>query len=77
MVKEMKQWDNWKYLWMAMSTVQLVAMVLDPNYKPPTGKEKLYQQQLTYIYKVLIDTVLESSLRAILHGGDAETILKM
>jgi hypothetical protein len=30
-----------------------------------------------HIYKVLLDTVLESSLRAILHWGDADTILKM
>jgi hypothetical protein len=30
-----------------------------------------------YVYKVLLDTVLESSLQAILHWGDADTILKM
>jgi hypothetical protein len=30
-----------------------------------------------YIYKVLLDTVLESSLRAILHWGDADTVPKM
>ena len=41
------------------------------------GEEKLYCQQLTYVYKVLLDTVLESSLRAILHWGDADTVPKM
>jgi hypothetical protein len=52
-------------------------MVLDPNYKPPAGEEKLYHQQLMYVYKVLLNTVLESSLRAILHHGDTDTVPKM
>jgi hypothetical protein len=52
---------------MAMATAQLVEMVLNPNYQPQAGDEKLYHQQLMHIYKVLLDTVLESSLRAILH----------
>jgi hypothetical protein len=69
--------EKWKCLWMATATAQLVEMVLDPNYKPQTGEEKLYCQQLTYIYKVLLNTVLKSSLRAILHRGDAETVPKM
>jgi hypothetical protein len=38
----MKQWDKWKCLWMAMATAQLVKMVLDSNYKPPAGEEKLH-----------------------------------
>ncbi len=52
---------------MATATAQLVHMVLDPNYKPPAGEEKLYYCQLMYVYIVLLNTVLESSLRAILH----------
>jgi hypothetical protein len=68
MLKEqMKQWDKWKCLWTATATAQLVEMVLDPNYKLPAGEEKLYHWQLTYVYKVPLDTVLKSSLRAILH----------
>jgi hypothetical protein len=73
----MKQWDKWKCLWTAMATAQLVEMVLDPNYRPQAGEEKLHCQQLTYVYKVLLDTVLESSLIAILHWGDTDTVLKM
>jgi hypothetical protein len=73
----MKQWDKWKCLWTAMATAQLIEMVLDPNYKPQAGEEKLCCQQLMYVYKVLLDTVLECSLRAILHRGEADTILKM
>jgi hypothetical protein len=64
-------------LWMAMVTAQLVEMVLDPNYKLPSGEAKLYHWKLMYIYKVLLDTVLESSLRAILHQGDDDTVPKM
>jgi hypothetical protein len=30
-----------------------------------------------YVYKVLLDTVQESSLRAILHRGEADTVPKM
>jgi hypothetical protein len=61
-----------------MATAQLVVeMVLNPNYKPWAGEEKLYCWQLMYIYKVLLDTILESWLRAILHQGDASTIPKM
>jgi hypothetical protein len=41
------------------------------------GEEKLYCQQLTYAYKVLLDTVVECSFQAILHWGDADTIPKM
>jgi hypothetical protein len=68
---EMKQWDKWKRVWMAMATAQLVEIVLDSNYKPQAGEEKLYCQQLTYVYKVLLNTVLESSLWAIPYQGDA------
>jgi hypothetical protein len=57
-------------LWTGMATAQLVEIVLDPNYKPLAGEEQLCCQQLTYIYKVLLETVLERKLRAILHGGD-------
>jgi hypothetical protein len=71
----MKQWDKWKHLWTAMATAQLVVLVLDPNYKQPKGEEKLYQCQLTHVYKVILDTVLESSLRAILRQGEAESVL--
>jgi hypothetical protein len=46
----MKQWDKWKHLWMAMVTAQLVGMVLDPNFKPQAGEEKLYQQQLMAVH---------------------------
>jgi hypothetical protein len=53
-----------------MATAQLVEIVLDPNYKPLAGEEQLCCQQLTYIYKVFLETVLERKLRAILHGGD-------
>jgi hypothetical protein len=66
-LKEMKQWDKWKCLWKVMATVQPDEMVLDPNYKLQAGEEKLYHQQLTYVHKVLLNTVLESSLRGILH----------
>jgi hypothetical protein len=38
----MKQWDKWKHIWMATATAQLVEMVLDSNYKPQAGEEKLY-----------------------------------
>jgi hypothetical protein len=62
---------------MAMATAKLLEMVLDPNYKLPAGEEKLYCQQLMYIYKVLLNTVLESSLRAILHLGEADTLPEM
>jgi hypothetical protein len=34
-LKEMRQWDKWKHLWMAMATAQLVEMVLNPNYYQP------------------------------------------
>ena len=51
--------------------------MLHSNYKRQAWEEKLYHQQLMYVYKVLLDTVLESSLQAILHWGDADTILKM
>jgi hypothetical protein len=47
---------------MAMTTAQLVEMVLDPNYKPQAGEEKLYHWQLMYIYKVLLDIVLARKL---------------
>jgi hypothetical protein len=54
-LKKMKQWDKWKCLWMAMlATAQLVDTVLDSNYEPYVGEEKLYHQQLMYVYKVLL-----------------------
>jgi hypothetical protein len=52
---------------MATATAQLVEMVPNLNYNLQAGKEKLYHQQLMYIYKVLLDTVVKSSLRATLH----------
>jgi hypothetical protein len=33
-LKEMKQWDKWKCIWMATTTAHLVEMVLNFNYKP-------------------------------------------
>jgi hypothetical protein len=41
-LKEMKQWEKWKCLWMVMAIAQLVEMVLDSYYKPPAGEGKLY-----------------------------------
>jgi hypothetical protein len=53
---------------MAMATAQLIEIVLDPSYKPPAAaEEKLYCRQLMYIYNLLLNTILESSLWAILH----------
>jgi hypothetical protein len=52
---------------MATATAHLVEMVPNLNYFLQAGEEKLYHQQLMYIYKVLLDTVVKSSLRAILH----------
>jgi hypothetical protein len=49
----------------------LVEMVLDSKYKPQVGEEKLYHWQVTYVYKVLLDTALESSWQAFLHRGHA------
>jgi hypothetical protein len=62
---------------MVMAIAQLVEMVLDSYYKPPAGEGKLYSWQLTYVYKVLLNTVLESSLQAILQQDEADTILKI
>jgi hypothetical protein len=73
-LKEMKQWNKWKCLCTATTTAQLVEMVLDSNCKLPAGEEKLYHWQLMCIFKVLLDTVLESSLRVILHQGEANPI---
>jgi hypothetical protein len=53
------------------SNAQLVEMVLDSKYKPQVGEEKLYHWQVTYVYKVLLDTALESSWQAFLHRGHA------
>jgi hypothetical protein len=61
----------------ATATVQLIAEMLDHTYVPPAGDKRLFDLKNSYWYKVLVDIIQESSLRAIVNAGpvgDGQTV---
>jgi hypothetical protein len=68
-VKSLNQWDSVKHAVTATATVQLIAEVLNYTYVPSAGDKPLFDLKNSYWYKVLVDIIQESSLRAIVNAG--------
>jgi hypothetical protein len=57
----------------ATATVQSIAEVLNHTYIPSVEDKPLFDLKNSYWYKVLVDIIQESSLRAIVNG-DGQTV---
>jgi hypothetical protein len=57
----------------ATATVQSIAEVLNHTYIPSAEDKPLFDLKNSYWYKVLVDIIQESSLRAIVNG-DRQTV---
>jgi hypothetical protein len=76
-IKSLNQWDSVKRAVTATATIQSIAEVLDHTYVPSTGDKPLFNLKNSYWYKVLVDIIQESSLRAIVNAGpvgDGQTV---
>jgi hypothetical protein len=76
-IKSLNQWDSVKCAVNAMATVQSIAEVLNHTYIPSVGDKPLFNLKNSYWYKVLVDIIQESSLRAIVNAGpvgDGQTV---
>jgi hypothetical protein len=76
-IKSLNQWDSVKRAVTATATVQSVAKVLNHTYVPSMGDKPLFDLKNSYWYKVLVDIIQESSLRAIVNAGpvgDGQTV---
>jgi hypothetical protein len=68
-IKSLNQWDSIKPSVNAMATVQSIAEVLNHTYIPSAEDKPLFDLKNSYWYKVLVDIIQESSLRAIVNAG--------
>jgi hypothetical protein len=76
-IKSLNKWDSVKRAVKATATVQSIAEVLNHTYIPSAGDKPLFNLKNSYWYKVLIDIIQESSLRAIVNAGpvgDGQTV---
>jgi hypothetical protein len=64
-IKSLNQWDSVKRAVNAMATVQSIAEVLNHAYIPSAEDKPLFDLKNSYWYKVFVDIIQESSLRAI------------
>jgi len=65
-MKNIEQWDNWQRVFTATAEAQGVSNVLDLQYIPATTAEaQLFDAHQTYLYAVLLQTVKDSLLKAI------------
>jgi hypothetical protein len=61
----------------ATATIQSIAEVLNHAYIPSAEDKPLFDLKNSYWYKVLVDIIQESSLRAIVNAGpvgDGQTV---
>jgi hypothetical protein len=70
-IKLLNQWDSIKCVVNATATIQLIAEMLNHTYIPSAGDKPLFDLKNSYWYKVLVDIIQESSLRAIVNAGPA------
>ena len=78
-LKTLAGWDTFKRAVHATAIVQSIAEVLDSTHVPSSGEQDLFNLKNSYWYKVLIDIIQESSLRAIVNAGpvgDGQTVWK-
>jgi hypothetical protein len=76
-IKSLNQWDSIKRAVTATATVQSIAKVLNHTHVPSAGDKPLFDLKNSYWYKVLVDIIEESSLRAIVNAGpvgDGQTV---
>jgi hypothetical protein len=76
-IKSLNQWDSAKRAVNATATVQSIAEVLNHTYIHSAGDKPLFDLKNSYWYKVLVDIIQESSLRAIVNAGpvgDGQTV---
>jgi hypothetical protein len=76
-IKSLNQWDSVKRAVNATATVQSIAEVLNHAYIPSATDKPLFNLKNSYWYKVLVDIIQESSLRAIVNAGpvgDGQTV---
>jgi hypothetical protein len=76
-IKSLNQWDSVKRAVNATSTIQSIAEVLNHAYIPSAEDKPLFDLKNSYWYKVLVDIIQESSLRAIVNAGpvgDGQTV---
>jgi len=65
-MKNIEQWDNWQRVFTVTAEAQGVSNVLDLRYIPATTAEaQLFDAHQMYLYAVLLQTVKDSSLKAI------------
>jgi hypothetical protein len=76
-IKSLNQWDSVKCAVNATATVQSITEVLNHAYIPSVEDKPLFNLKNSYWYKVLVDIIQESSLRAIVNAGpvgDGQTV---
>jgi hypothetical protein len=76
-IKSLNQWDSVKRAVNATATIQSIAKVLNHTYIPSAEDKPLFDLKNSYWYKVLVDIIQESSLRAIVNAGpvgDGQTV---
>jgi hypothetical protein len=76
-IKSLTQWDSVKRAVNATAAVQSIAKVLNHAYIPSVTDKPLFDLKNSYWYKVLVDIIQESSLRAIVNAGpvgDGQTV---
>jgi hypothetical protein len=76
-IKLLNQWDSVKRAVNATATIQSIAEVLNHAYIPSAMDKPLFDLKNSYWYKVLVDIIQESSLRAIVNAGpvgDGQTV---
>jgi hypothetical protein len=76
-IKLLNQWDSVKHAVNATATVQSITEVLNHTYIPSAEDKPLFDLKNSYWYKVLVDIIQESSVRAIVNAGpvgDGQTV---
>jgi hypothetical protein len=76
-IKSLNQWDSIKRAVNATATVQSITEVLNHTYIPSAEDKPWFNLKNSYWYKVLVDIIQESSLRAIVNAGpvgDGQTV---
>jgi hypothetical protein len=74
-IKSLNQWDSIKRA--VNATIQSIAEVLNHAYIPSAEDKPLFDLKNSYWYKVLVDIIQESALRAIVNAGpigDGQTV---
>ena len=75
-IKDIKQWDSWKRLFVATAEMQGVKNVLEIAYTLHAFEVNLFKEQQKYVYSVLLNTVKAPTLKSIIIDAKKDNIQK-